>query len=71
MGLDGLINMRSSDLHGIVNGIDTDIWDPETDPHLVPPIHREHAEEPRPTAAVEEFFGLDRDDARSSASSAA
>ena len=34
MGLDGLINMRAVDLYGIVNGIDTDIWNPATDPHL-------------------------------------
>jgi starch synthase len=34
MGLDGLINLRSPDLYGIVNGIDDDIWNPETDTHL-------------------------------------
>ncbi|MCA0277667.1 MAG: glycogen synthase GlgA [Proteobacteria bacterium] len=34
MGLDGLINLRAPDLHGIVNGIDDDIWNPETDTHL-------------------------------------
>ncbi|TIV12391.1 MAG: starch synthase, partial [Mesorhizobium sp.] len=28
MGLDGLINMRATDLYGIVNGIDVDIWNP-------------------------------------------
>lgn len=34
MGLDGLVNLRGADLHGIVNGIDVAVWDPETDPHL-------------------------------------
>ncbi|MCY0148369.1 glycogen synthase GlgA [Hoeflea sp. G2-23] len=34
MGLDGLINARAADLHGIVNGIDTDIWNPATDPMI-------------------------------------
>jgi starch synthase len=34
MGLDGLINQRAADVHGIVNGIDTSEWDPQTDPHL-------------------------------------
>lgn len=32
MGLDGLINARAADLHGIVNGIDTRVWDPSGDP---------------------------------------
>jgi len=33
-GLDGLLRFRSSDLYGIVNGIDYDIWNPATDPNL-------------------------------------
>ncbi|MCG5531408.1 glycogen synthase GlgA [Halorhodospira halochloris] len=33
-GLDGLLRSRSSDLHGIINGVDTTTWDPATDPHL-------------------------------------
>lgn len=33
-GLDGLLRARSADLRGIVNGIDTSVWDPETDPKL-------------------------------------
>ncbi|AJY44595.1 glycogen synthase GlgA [Martelella endophytica] len=31
MGLEGLISARAHTVHGIVNGIDTDVWDPETD----------------------------------------
>lgn len=34
MGLDGLISRRSEHLHGIVNGIDIEDWNPETDAHL-------------------------------------
>ena len=34
MGLDGLINARSVVVHGIVNGIDMDEWNPETDSRL-------------------------------------
>jgi starch synthase len=31
MGLEGLLAHREADLSGIVNGIDTDVWNPETD----------------------------------------
>jgi starch synthase len=33
-GLDWLLRARSDRLAGIVNGVDYDVWDPETDPHL-------------------------------------
>lgn len=34
MGLGGLLKSRAADLQGIVNGIDTDVWNPKTDPEL-------------------------------------
>jgi starch synthase len=34
MGLGGLLRERSRDLCGIVNGVDTSVWDPSTDPHI-------------------------------------
>jgi starch synthase len=34
VGLDGLLRSRRSALSGIVNGIDTKVWNPETDPDL-------------------------------------
>ena len=37
MGLDGLLRARQSELSGIVNGIDTDVWSPQEDAHLVAP----------------------------------
>jgi starch synthase len=33
-GLDGLLRHRHRDLHGILNGLDFGVWNPETDPHL-------------------------------------
>jgi starch synthase len=63
MGLDGLINMRSTDLYGIVNGIDTDIWNPATDKHLVSTYTAKTLKARKPNrAAVEDRFNLDRDD---------
>jgi starch synthase len=33
-GLDGVLRHRSSILHGVRNGIDTDLWNPATDPRI-------------------------------------
>ena len=33
-GLDGLLRRRAGDLTGILNGIDTEVWDPARDQHL-------------------------------------
>ena len=33
-GLDGLLRFRGADLVGILNGVDTDVWNPETDPMI-------------------------------------
>ena len=34
-GLDGVLNYRRADLHGILNGVDYGIWNPENDDDLV------------------------------------
>ncbi len=34
MGLDGLLTSRQTHLHGILNGLDDDLWSPATDPAL-------------------------------------
>lgn len=33
-GMEGALKVREDDLVGIANGIDTDVWNPETDSHL-------------------------------------
>lgn len=63
MALDGLITTRATVLHGIVNGIDTSVWDPETDPHLAAPFSaRRPKGRARNRAAAEARFGLDPGD---------
>ena len=34
MGMDGVLRSRREDLTGILNGIDTSVWDPTTDPEI-------------------------------------
>ncbi|RUT35071.1 glycogen synthase GlgA [Arsenicitalea aurantiaca] len=63
MSLDGLLQARARDLHGILNGIDTDEWDPATDPALVrsygpATLHRRRTNK----RALEERFGLANDE---------
>lgn len=63
MGLEGLLAVRASHLSGIVNGIDTDVWDPRSDTALVShynasTLHARMANK----RAVEQRFGLEEDD---------
>jgi len=37
-GLEGVLRNRSSDLFGVLNGVDYKEWNPETDPHLAVPF---------------------------------
>ena len=37
MGLEGVIAHRRADLSGILNGIDLDVWNPESDPEIAAP----------------------------------
>lgn len=40
-GLDGLLRRRRDDLHGIVNGIDYEIYNPASDPNIFVPYNRQ------------------------------
>lgn len=59
MGLEGLLAARQSDLTGILNGIDLDVWNPESDPDLVAGYGlRTIARKAKNRAEVESRFGL-------------
>ena len=60
MGFDGLLRARAHHLSGIVNGIDTEVWDPATDTHLVANYSaRRLAPRARNTAALQRELGLE------------
>ena len=64
MGLDGLIEHRGAAVHGIVNGIDTEVWDPATDGLLAANFGARNLKGRQANRrAVETAFALDRDDA--------
>lgn len=60
MGFDGLLRHREAVLHGILNGIDDNIWNPATDGLIASPFDGEHlAGRPANKAALQAHFGLD------------
>ena len=64
MGLDGLLRERRSALTGIVNGIDTAIWNPANDQHLaLSYVPRNFAQRRQANKrAIEQRLGLDEGD---------
>jgi starch synthase len=62
MGLEGLLRKRSRSLVGILNGIDTDIWNPTTD-RLIGTTYsaRRIAARAKNKLVLQERFGLSRD----------
>ena len=59
MGLDGLLRHRFHAVTGILNGIDTDVWNPMTDEHLVARYDSSRIKErARNKAALRQRFGL-------------
>lgn len=63
MGLDGLLRERADMLTGIVNGVDTSVWDPESDPH-VPATYGAGSlgRRKQNKRAIEKRFALDEND---------
>jgi starch synthase len=63
MGLDGLLRARSDRLHGITNGIDMDVWNPATDPHISAQYDAKTLTNRKTNKrAVEQRFGLEQSD---------
>lgn len=59
-GLDGLLRVRAGDLVGILNGIDTRLWNPAEDEALPAHYDTDHPEGKRKVKAlVCRYFGLD------------
>jgi starch synthase len=56
--LDGVIRQRSHDLWGILNGIDTDVYDPMNDPHLAVPYRNSSAKKSQNKLALQQELGL-------------
>lgn len=64
-GLDGLLRQRADVLAGIRNGIDVDVWNPETDPRIAAPFGRSSlAARDSNKAALQRRFGLPEDEHR-------
>jgi starch synthase len=61
--LDGVIRQRAGDLWGIVNGIDTDVYDPMTDPHLAVPYRNSIDKKRQNKTALQHELGLPVDTA--------
>lgn len=63
MGLGGLLRERASVLSGILNGIDVEVWNPQTDPHIA---YRFGAQDltfrAANKAALQQQFNLDSSD---------
>lgn len=60
-GLDGILNERKWKLHGIVNGIDTKVYDPETDPMIFAPFSADEPDGKKENKAeLQKYFGLEQ-----------
>lgn len=63
MGLDGLLVGRGDRLHGILNGIDIESWNPATDPLIARPFGRRTLSGRKASRrTIEQRFGLEQDE---------
>jgi starch synthase len=59
MGFDGLLRERAGALSGILNGIDTEVWDPSADPRIAANFDAAHLDARAANkAALQEALGL-------------
>jgi starch synthase len=62
MGMDGVLRLRQDYLRGILNGIDDDVWNPETDPLLLQTYDADHLDLKRHNRRkLVKHLGLDDD----------
>ena len=65
VGLDGLLRARADVLSGILNGVDTNVWNPSRDQHLAATFDVDRlAERAANKAALQARLGLRRDQAK-------
>ena len=60
IGMDGVLRARQADLSGIVNGIDLDAWNPQTDPNIAP--YKTASGKNANKKALRKTFGLGKSD---------
>lgn len=60
-GLNGIISARGHDVHGILNGIDVDRWNPETDPYIASNYNADNFTTNRPPnkANLQDYASID------------
>ena len=62
MGFDSALRDRAEPIVGIANGIDLDVWNPATDPHIAAPYSRSTSKAKAPNkAALQAMLALDTD----------
>ncbi|MCF6367807.1 glycogen synthase GlgA [Rhizobium halophilum] len=63
LGMEGVLASRAGNLHGIVNGIDADVWNPERDPLIKANYSTANLKNRgKNKRAVAERFGLEQED---------